>query len=191
MNISMANSPLSVLTQHYGKELKSTEEKVERFQKTQSQIDFYEGKKADLKNMHCGTLEEIAQKLELFNNYNDQIAAVKKQFNNDQMIHCMDEAQELGEKIAEAAEKLEPKTAEERREELVKEALGIEDEGGILDELLEEMPEEALQETLEEMLTDDKVLKEALDEEMPEIVEQEKITQMYLEQQYIPVDIKA
>ena len=41
------------------------------------------------------------------------------------------------------------------------------------------------------MLTDDKVLKEALDEEMPEIVEQEKITQMYLEQQYIPVDIKA
>ena len=103
----------------------------------------------------------------------------------------MDEAQELGEKIAEAAEKLEPKTAEERREELVKEALGIEDEGGILDELLEEMPEEALQETLEEMLTDDKVLKEALDEEMPEIVEQEKITQMYLEQQYIPVDIKA
>lgn len=171
--------------------VKSTEEKVERFQKTQSQIDFYEGKKADLKNMHCGTLEEIAQKLELFNNYNDQIAAVKKQFNNEQMMHCMDEAQELGEKIAEAAEKLEPKTAEERREELVKEALGIEDEGGILDELLEEMPEEALQETLEEMLTDDKVLKEALDEEMPEIVEQEKITQMYLEQQYIPVDIKA
>lgn len=191
MNISMANSPLSVLTQHYGKGLKSTEEKIERFQKTQSQIDFFEGKKTDLKNMHCATLDEIAQKLELFNNYNDQIDAVKKQFNYEQMMHCMDEAQELGEKIAEAAKKLEPKTAEERREELAKEALGIEDEGGMLDELLEELPTEELQETLEEMLTDDAALKEASDEELPEIVEQEKLTQMYLEQQYIPIDIKA
>lgn len=191
MNISMANSPLSVLTQHYGKGLKSTEEKIERFQKTQSQIDFFEGKKADLRNMHCATLDEIAQKLELFNNYNDQIDAVKKQFNYEQMMHCMDEAQELGEKIAEAAEKLEPKTAEERREELAKEALGIEDEGGMLDELLEELPTEELQETLEEMLTDDAALKEASEEELPEILEQEKLTQMYLEQQYIPIDIKA
>lgn len=191
MNISMANSPLSALTQHYGKGLKSTEEKIERFQKTQSQIDFFEGKKADLKNMRCATLDEIAQKLELFNNYNDQIDAVKKQFNYEQMMHCMDEAQELGEKIAEAAEKLEPKTAEERREELAKEALGIEDEGGMLDELLEDLPTEELQETLEEMLTDDAALKEESDEELPEIVEQEKLTQMYLEQQYIPIDIKA
>lgn len=191
MNISMANSPLSALTQHYGKGLKSTEEKIERFQKTQSQIDFFEGKKADLKNMHCATLDEIAQKLELFNNYNDQIDAVKKQFNYEQMMHCMDEAQELGEKIAKAAEKLEPKTAEERREELVEEALGVEDEGGMLDELLEDLPTEELQETLDEMLTEDAALKVESDEELPEIVEQEKLTQMYLEQQYIPIDIKA
>ena len=187
----MANSPLSALTQHYGKGLKSTEEKIERFQKTQSQIDFFEGKKADLKNMHCATLDEIAQKLELFNNYNDQIDAVKKQFNYEQMMHCMDEAQELGEKIAKAAEKLEPKTAEERREELVEEALGVEDEGGMLDELLEDLPTEELQETLDEMLTEDAALKVESDEELPEIVEQEKLTQMYLEQQYIPIDIKA
>ncbi|MDE5825368.1 MAG: hypothetical protein K2H91_11900 [Lachnospiraceae bacterium] len=191
MNISMANSPLSVLTQHCGKGLKSTEEKIERFQKTQSQIDFFEGKKAELKNKHCTTMEEIEEKLELFNNYNDQIDAVKKQFNQEQVMHCMDEAKELGEKIAEAAEKLEPKTAEERRKELVEEALGIEDEGGILDELLEDMPEEALQETLDEMLTDGMVVKEELDEELPEIVEQEKLTQMYLERQYTPIDIKA
>lgn len=191
MNISMANSPLSVLTQHYGKGLKSTEEKIERFQKTQSQIGFFEGKKAELKDKHCTTMEEIAQKLELFNNYNDQIDAVKKQFNQEQVMHCMDEAEELGEKIAKAAEKLEPKTAEERREELAKEALGIEDEGGILDELLEDMPEEDLQETLDEMLTDGVVVKEEIDEELPEIVEQEKLTQMYLERQYTPVDIKA
>lgn len=191
MNISMANGPLSVLTQHYGKGLKSTEEKLERFQKTQSQIDFFEGKKAELKEKHCTTMDEIVQKLELFNNYNDQIDAVKKQFNQEQMMHCMDEAQELGEKIAKAAEKLEPKTAEERREELAKEALGIEDEGGILDELLEDMPEDTLQETLDQMLTDSAAVKEASDEELPEVVEQEKLTQMYLEQQYTPIDIKA
>lgn len=191
MNISMANSSLSVLTQHCGKGLKSTEEKIERFQKAQSQIDFFEGKKAALKEKHCTTLDEIAQKLELFNNYNDQIDAVKKQFNQEQVMHCMDEAKELGEKIAKAAEKLEPKTAEERREELAKEALGVEDDGGILDELLEDMPEEALQETLDEVLTDNVTVKEELDEELPEIMEQEKLTQMYLERQYTPIDIKA
>lgn len=187
----MNNSPLSVFTQHYGKGLKSTEERIQRIQKTQSQVDFFEGKKADLKNMHCETLDEIAEKLELFNNYNAQIDAVKKQFNYEQMMHCMDEAKELGEKIAKAAEKLEPKTAEERREELAKEALGIEDEGGILDEMLEDMPQEALQDTLDEMLADGKVIEKELGEELPEIVEQEKMAQMYLEKQYVPIDIKA
>lgn len=192
MNISMANSPLSVLTQHYGAGLKSTEEKIERFQKTQSQIDFFEGKKAALKNKRCTTMDEIAEKLELFNNYNDQIDAVKKQFNQEQMMHCMDEAQELGEKIAKAAEKLEPKTAEERRAELVKEALGIEDDSGILDELLDDLPEEVLQETLDEVLTDNAAVREESgEEELPEIMEQEKLTQMYLERQYTPVDIRA
>ena len=188
----MANSPLSVLTQHYGAGLKSTEEKIERFQKTQSQIDFFEGKKAALKNKRCTTMDEIAEKLELFNNYNDQIDAVKKQFNQEQMMHCMDEAQELGEKIAKAAEKLEPKTAEERRAELVKEALGIEDDSGILDELLDDLPEEVLQETLDEVLTDSAAVREESgEEELPEIMEQEKLTQMYLERQYTPVDIRA
>ncbi len=192
MNISMANSPLSVLTQHYGAGLKSTEEKIERFQKTQSQIDFFEGKKVALKNKRCTTMDEIAEKLELFNNYNDQIDAVKKQFNQEQMMHCMDEAQELGEKIAKAAEKLEPKTAEERRAELVKEALGIEDDSGILDELLDDLPEEVLQETLDEVLTDSAAVREESgEEELPEIMEQEKLTQMYLERQYTPVDIRA
>lgn len=191
MNISMANSPLSVLTQHYGKGLKSTKEKIERFQKTQSQIDFFEGKKAELKNKHCTTMDEIAEKLELFNNYNDQIDAVKKQFNQEQMMHCMDEAEELGEKIAQAAKKLEPKTAEERREELAKEALGIEDEGGMLDDLLSEWPEEDLQESLDEMLADGVAVREVSDEKLPEIMEQEKLTQMYLERQYTPIDIKA
>lgn len=193
MNISLNNlstSVFSCFTQNNAYQLKSTEEKMERIQKTQSQIDFFEGKKAELKDMHCNTLDEIAEKLALYNNYNDQIDAVKKQFNYEQMMHCMDEAEELGEKIAEAAEELEPKTAEERREELAKEALGVEDEG-ILDEMLDELPEETLEETLEDMLQDDQTMKEALEEELPEVLEQEKLTEMYLDRQYVPFDTKA
>ncbi len=56
MNISLNNR--SVLFQH-GNKLKSTEEKEERQQKAQSQIDFFENQKANLKNMKCETLEEI------------------------------------------------------------------------------------------------------------------------------------
>lgn len=193
MNISLnslSTSVFSCFTQNNAYQLKSTEEKMERIQKTQSQIDFFEGKKAELKDMHCNTLDEIAEKLALYNNYNDQIDAVKKQFNYEQMMHCMDEAEELGEKIAEAAEELEPKTAEERREELAKEALGVEDEG-ILDEMLDELPEETLEETLEDMLQDDQTMKEALEEELPEVLEQEKLTEMYLDRQYVPFDTKA
>lgn len=189
MNFAL-NNMSSIFTQNSGYRLKSTEEKMERIQKKQSQIDFFEEKKAELKNMQCNTLDEIAQKLALFNNYNDQIDAVKKQFNYEQMMHCTDEAKELGEKIAKAAEKLEPKTAEERREELAKEALGIEDEG-ILDEMLDDLPAEELKNTLDEMLTDKEIIQEELDEELPEIVEQEKLTEMFLERQYVPFDIKA
>lgn len=191
MNISLHNSPFSVLTQHNGSGLKSTKEKVERQQKAQAQIDFFENQKAGLKNMHCETLEEISRKLELFNNYEAQIVSVKEQFNHEQMQHCMDEAKERGEKIREAVEKLEPKTAEERREEMAEEALGKED-GGMLEEMLEDMPEV---EELEEMLPDS--LAEELEdnifdmETLPEVVIQEQMTKEYLEKQYVPIDIKA
>ena len=77
MNISLNNSAFSVLTQHYGKGLKSTEEKLERQQKAQSQIAFFENQKEGLKDMKCTTLDEIAQKLDLFNTYEAQIAEVK------------------------------------------------------------------------------------------------------------------
>ena len=66
--------------------------------------------------MECSTLEDIARKLEMFHSYEDQIAAVKQQYNNSQMAHVLDEAKEIGEKIAEEAEKTAPKTEEERRE---------------------------------------------------------------------------
>lgn len=36
-----------------------------------------------------------------------------------------------------------------------------------------------------------KVMKDELDEELPELLEQEKLTEMYLDRQYVPFDIKA
>lgn len=194
MNISLNSQ--SMLLQRAGRGLKSTEEKMERQQKAQSQIEFFEGQKANLKNMKCETLEEIERKLELFNSYNAQIDAVKQQYNHEQMMHVMDEARELGEKIAEAAEKLKPKTPEERKLEKIEEALGIEDEGGIMTELLEESLEKVI--IMEEELTEE-ISEESLEnlermeseEMLPEITEHEELTEEYLKANYTPIDIKA
>lgn len=122
--------------------LKSTQDKLERQQNTQNQVAYWEKRKENLKNMECGSLEEIAKKLELFHTYDSEIAAVKMKYNNEQMMHVMDEAEELGEKIAKAAEKLEPKTAEERRKEMIEEVLGTDDTKGALTESMEEIQEE-------------------------------------------------
>ncbi len=194
MNISLNSQ--SMLLQRPGSGLKSTEEKQERQQKAQSQIDFFEAQKANLKNMKCETLEEIGRKLELFNNYNAQIMAVKQQYNQEQMMHTMDEAREFGEKIAEAAEKLEAKTPEERKREQIEEALGIEDEGGLLTEVLEEsldkmilLEEELAEEVSEEDLENMESMENA--EMVPGIVQQEELTQEYLETKYTPFDMKA
>ncbi len=129
--------------------LKSTQEKAERQQKASNEIAFWEKQKENLKDRECDTVEEIAQKLNAFHSYEDQIAAVKTAYNNEQMSHILDEAQEQGEKNAEAAKKLEPKTPEERREEMVEEALGTEEKEGILDEMLDEVLE-AAEEVMEE-----------------------------------------
>jgi Small-conductance mechanosensitive channel len=146
--------------------------------------------------MKCETLEEIGRKLELFNNYNAQIMAVKQQYNQEQMMHTMDEAREFGEKIAEAAEKLEAKTPEERKREQIEEALGIEDEDGLLTEVLEEsldkmilLEEELAEEVSEEDLENMESMENA--EMVPGIVQQEELTQEYLETKYTPFDMKA
>lgn len=132
--------------------LKSTQEKIERQQKAAGQIQFWENQKEKLKNMECSSIEDIANKLEKFHSYENEIASVKMQYNQEQMWHIMDEAKERGEKIAEAAEKMKPKTAEERREDMVEEALGIDDEKGLLSESLEELSE--LAEELTEEVTE-------------------------------------
>ncbi len=144
--------------------LKSTQEAMKRAQKAAGQVDFWEARKAGLKNMECGSAEEIAEKLDMFHTYEDEIAAAKMAYNHEQMFHLMDEARERGEKIAEAVEKMEPKTPEERREELAEEALGTEDGDGMLEEVLEEA-EEILEEIQEEVLEE---TAEASGEDVPE-----------------------
>ena len=166
--------------------LKSTQDKIERQQKAQSQIDFFENQKANLKNMQCDSIEDIARKLEMFHSYEDQIAAVKKQYNNEQMFHTMDEARERGEQIAELAEDYAPKTEEERKEEMVEEALGIEEKGGF-SESMEEV-QEITEEMVEELATENvEALDEAITEDSEVLAETELLPQE--EVKYKKIDI--
>ena len=132
--------------------LKSTRDRLERQEQTQKQVDYFEQKKDNLKNVRCKSVEEIAEKLNMLHSYEDQIAAAKAAYNSEQMWHILDESTERGEKIAEAAEKSKPKTPEERQEDLVEEALGIEGSDGMLEEILDEVSEltEELTENLPE-----------------------------------------
>lgn len=136
--------------------LKSTQEKQERMQKAAAEIGFFEKQKENLKNTECDTVEEIAKKLERFHDYEDQIAAVRTSYNQEQMFHVMDEARERGEQIAEAAEEMKAKTPEERAEEAREEALGIEE--GMLSEAMDELQDaaaELLPEETEELLPEE------------------------------------
>ena len=92
----------------------------------------------------------------MLHSYEDQIAAVKAAYNNEQMYHLMDEAREKGEKIAEAAEDSKPKTPEERREELVEEATGVEEQDGVLSEIMDELGE--VLEVMDELETSGEIL---------------------------------
>ena len=162
----------SIFSQRFGNigMLKSTQDKLERQQKAQSQIDFFENQKENLKNMKCESIEDIARKLEMLHSYEDQIAAVKKQYNSEQMFHIMDEARERGEQIAELAEDYAPKTEEERKEELVEEALGIEENGGITESM--EAVREITEEMVEELVTENvEVLDEAMTTESEVLAE--------------------
>ena len=189
MNLSVNGlSGFSVFSQRFGTAgmLKSTQDKLERQQKAQSQIEFFENQKENLKNMQCDSIEDIARKLEMFHSYEDQIAAVKKQYNNEQMFHTMDEARERGEKIAELAEDYAPKTEEERKEEMVEEALGIEEKGG-LTESMEEV-QEITEEMVEELATENvELLDEAMTAESEVLTETELLPQE--EVKYKRIDI--
>ncbi len=141
-----------------GAPLKATKEKAQRRQKAERQTAFLEKQKENLKSLKCESLDEIAHKLEMYHTYEDEIAAVKASYNNEQMFHILDEALEQGERNAKAAEKTRPKTPEEKKEELIDEALGTEGERGILSEILdkaaektEEMAEKIREEAMEQV----------------------------------------
>lgn len=160
MNIKLQqNRSLSVMNQPvFAKRgLKSTQEKLERQAKCNNQVSFFEKQKENLRNMECDTVEEIARKLEMFHTYEEEIAAAKAAYNSEQMFHITDEAEEIGEKIAENAKKAEPKTPEERKEEAAEEvreeAAETGDGEGILEELLEnaETLEEPKEQEVEEL----------------------------------------
>ena len=129
--------------------MKSTAQKLERQGRRDSQVAFFENQKKNLKNIECSSPEEVARVLELLHSYEDQIAAAKAEYNNAQMMHLMDEAKERGDQNAEAVKKQKPKTPEERKEEMAREALGLDEEEGVLTEALDEM-EEALEKMAEE-----------------------------------------
>lgn len=179
------------------KGLKSTEEKLERQEKRDNEVAFFEKQKENLKNRKCTTVEEIADKLDMLKSYDDQIAGIRAAYNNEQMWHMLDEAREMGEKIAEAAEKMEPKTPEERREELIEEAMGTEDTGGMLDEMMEDTAQ--VQEELEEVLQEElpEQLAEELTEELPKDIQEQLTEELSDEMQkqiseelpYKPIDI--
>ncbi len=143
--------------------LKSTQDRLERQEETQRQVDFFEKQKENLKNVTCGSIEEIAEKLNAFHSYEEQIAAVKAAYNQEQMFHVLDESTERGEEIAEAVEEMEPKTPEERLEEMAEEALGVEESEGSLEEVMDEI-EEVAEELTEEVT-------EELEEALPENAE--------------------
>lgn len=155
---------------------KSEKEKLERQQKAASQIDFWEKQKENLKGMECGTIEEIAKKLETLQTYEDSIAAAKASYNREQMWHVLDEAKELSEKIAKKLEEMKPKTGEEKLEDMAEEALEPEEGESTVKEMLEEMLEEAVEmmEEVQEELSEETTVEyaEELAEEMKEISEE-------------------
>ena len=143
--------------------LKSTQDRLKRMAQRDQKIEFFEQQKENLKNIKSDSLEDISRKLDMLQGYNDEIAMARTEFNNGQIYHMLDEARELGEKMAKAAEKNAAKTPEERREELIEEITGVENDG-LLGELMEELPEieeEIGEESIEEL---EEVSEESLQE---------------------------
>lgn len=195
MSISMKSTSLSLLTQRFGTAgmLKSTKEKLERQENMQTKIAFFEAQKDNLKSMQCDNLEDIARKLEMFHSYETQIAAAKQEYNNSQMWHIMDEAQERGEQIAKAAEKNKPKTEEERKEEMTEEALGTEEEKGVLTEMMEELsePTDKVEEQTKDIIEQLEDTTKSSETEVAVMSEDSLQMEEYLKEKYIRIDVKV
>lgn len=176
ISVQRQSSPFaSQLSFYSNRGLKSAEEKQKRQMQCEKKICFWQDRKESLKTMECTTLGEITKKLDLLHTYEEEIRAAKTAYNNEQIWHIMDEARELGEKIAKEAEKQKAKTPEEREEERRKEALDVEESEGVLTELLDEM-DELTEELQEELYHDEKIDKVDIDadERKAELIEQER-----------------
>ena len=175
--------------------LKSTQDRLDRQAKRDSQIAFFEQQKENLKNMRADSIEDISRKLELLHGYDDQITAVKAEYNNSQMFHILDEARERAEKIAEEAEKYAPKTPEERLEDMIKEATGVDKDAGMLAEAmdeLEEITEEMMEESVEELDDMSEMLEEVenADQTQAEMEAASKVSTGDLPEKYKRIDYR-
>ena len=195
MNISWDVTSGILRRMNAGGMLKSTQDRMERQEETQKQVEFFEKQKENLKNVSCESVEEIAEKLKMFQSYEDQITSIKAAYNQEQMFHILDESTERGEQIAEAVDKMEPKTPEERLEELVEEALGTEDTGelGEIMEEIEEVVEELTEETIGEMV--DGAVQESTEELAEEAAAAEAVAETLAEELrtpegYVPFDVR-
>ena len=149
MNISVKNNP--VLARSFtGNQMKSTQEKMQRRQTMENRVAALEQQKANLKNKQCDTLEEIAEKLEMFHSYEDEIAAVKKSFNNAEMFHTMDEARE---EMDESMEEMTEEMTEDVTESLTKDLTE-----GLMEEAAKEMTEDLTEPLPKEQLLEEDAL---------------------------------
>lgn len=193
MNINIQRLSSSILSGMVtgGSGLKSTQQRMQRQEERDNKIAFFEKQKDNLKNMKCETVEDIAKKLDMFHSYEDQIVAAKAAYNSEQMMHIMDEAQERGEKIAEAVEKTEPKTAEERMEDIAEEAMGM--DKGILDEMMDEVMDEVaeIQEELQAAITQESLEEATQMTDVPEMESIEECVQEQIQERiYTPIDLR-
>lgn len=175
--------------------LKSTQDRLDRQAKRDSQIAFFEQQKENLKNMKADSIEDISRKLELLHGYDDQITAAKAEYNNSQMFHILDEARERAEKIAEEAEKYAPKTPEERLEDMIEEATGVDKDAGMLAEAmdeLEEITEEMMEESVEELDEMSEMLEEVenADQTQAEMEAASKVSTGVLPEKYKRIDYR-
>ena len=195
INIQRLNSAVLGGMVTGGNGLKSTQQRIQRQEERDNKIAFFEQQKNNLKNLKCETVEEIAKKLDMFHSYEDQIVAAKAAYNNEQMMHLMDESQERGEKIAEALEKSEPKTAEERLEDMAEEAMGV--DKGVLDEMMDEVMDEVteMQEELQDAISEESLEEAVQTTDIPEMksIEQqleEHVQKQIQEKIYTPIDLR-
>ncbi len=191
INIQRLNSAVLGGMVTGGNGLKSTQQRIQRQEERDNKIAFFEQQKNNLKNLKCETVEEIAKKLDMFHSYEDQIVAAKAAYNNEQMMHLMDESQERGEKIAEALEKSEPKTAEERLEDMAEEAMGV--DKGVLDEMMDEVMDEVteMQEELQDAISEESLEEAVQTTDIPEMISiEEQVQKQIQEKIYTPIDLR-